>query len=256
MDPIVTRVSGRPLAAGAPRARQGPVPAGGGGDRTGIGVASALESGTVQNGNALAFDPSGSAGLPDRLQETHATTRAATLSNDRGWWHSRGRGERGCLPRCNDEPNQDHQDADTHPGRRCPLGPPPLPQPPPEKGSSLISMLDEDCWLRKIPSISNVPLSIGVVRSTPKRLVEPRLAREAVKKSAAFPKCPRNDELTPIVLLSFRLGFVVPLFRDLGRVAVGAGHPLGPTHRSDGLKAPGIVNEVQDVQHPCTHHPS
>ena len=59
-----------------------------------------------------------------------------------------------------------------------------------------------------------------------------------------------------LILLSFRLGFVVPLFRDLGRVAVEAGHPLGPTHRSDGLKAPGIVNEVQDVQHPCTHHPS
>ena len=58
------------------------------------------------------------------------------------------------------------------------------------------------------------------------------------------------------LLLSFRLGVVVPLFRDLGRVAVRAGHPLGPTHRSDGLKAPGIVNEVQDVQHPCTHHPS
>ena len=59
-----------------------------------------------------------------------------------------------------------------------------------------------------------------------------------------------------LILLSFRLGFVVSLLRDLGRVAVGAGHPLGPTHRSDGLKAPGIVNEVQDVQHPCTHHPS
>ena len=59
-----------------------------------------------------------------------------------------------------------------------------------------------------------------------------------------------------LILLSFRLGFVGPLFRDLGRVAVGAGYPLGPTHRSDGLKAPGIVNEVQDVQHPCTHHPS
>ncbi len=48
-----------------------------------------------------------------------------------------------------------------------------------------------------------------------------------------------------LILLSFRLGFVVPLFRDLERVAVGAGHPLGPTHRSDGLKAPGIVNELQ-----------
>ena len=59
-----------------------------------------------------------------------------------------------------------------------------------------------------------------------------------------------------LILLSCRLGFVVPLFRDLGRVAVGAGHPLGPMHRSDGLKAPGIVNEVQDVQHPYTHHPS
>ena len=59
-----------------------------------------------------------------------------------------------------------------------------------------------------------------------------------------------------LILLSFRLGFVMPLFRDLGRVAVGAGHPLGPTHRSDGLKAPGIVNEVQDIEHPCTHHPS
>ena len=58
-----------------------------------------------------------------------------------------------------------------------------------------------------------------------------------------------------LILLSFRLGFVVPLFRDLGRVAVGAGRPLGPTHRSDGLKAPGIVNEVQDIEHPCTHHP-
>ena len=48
-----------------------------------------------------------------------------------------------------------------------------------------------------------------------------------------------------LILLSCRLGFVVPLFRDLGRVAVGAGHPLGPTHRSDGLKAPGIVNEFK-----------
>ena len=38
--------------------------------------------------NALAFDPSGSAGLPDRLQETHATTRAATLSDDHGWWQA------------------------------------------------------------------------------------------------------------------------------------------------------------------------
>ena len=50
-----------------------------------------------------------------------------------------------------------------------------------------------------------------------------------------------------LMLLSFRLGFVVPLFRDLGKVAVGAGHPLGPTHRSDGLKAPVIVNEVQAI---------
>jgi hypothetical protein len=58
-----------------------------------------------------------------------------------------------------------------------------------------------------------------------------------------------------LIPLSFRLGFVVPLFRDLGRLAVGADHPLGPTHRSDGPKAPGIVDEVQDVQHPCTHHP-
>lgn len=59
-----------------------------------------------------------------------------------------------------------------------------------------------------------------------------------------------------LILLSFRLGFVVPLFRDLGRVAVRAGHPLGPTHRSDGLKALGIVNEVQNIEHPCTHNPS
>ena len=59
-----------------------------------------------------------------------------------------------------------------------------------------------------------------------------------------------------LILLSFRLRFVVSLFRDLGRVAVGAGDPLGPTHRSNGLKAPGIVDEVQYVEHPCTHHPS
>src|SRR5208337_2818861 len=59
-----------------------------------------------------------------------------------------------------------------------------------------------------------------------------------------------------LILLSFRLRFVASLFRDLGRVAVGAGDPLEPTHRSDGLKAPGIVDEVQYVEHPCTHHPS
>ena len=114
MDPIVTRVSGRPLAAGVPRGASGTGPCRRGGDRTGIGVASALESGTVQKENALAFDPSGSAGLPDRLQETYATTRAATLSDDHGWRRS----ERGRLLRYNDERNQDHQDADTHPGRR------------------------------------------------------------------------------------------------------------------------------------------
>ena len=33
-------------------------------------------------------------------------------------------------------------------------------------------------------------MSRQVVRSTPKRLVEPCLAREAVKKRAASPKCP------------------------------------------------------------------
>ena len=69
---------------------EGPVPAGAGGAGTGRWGSDAFGSGTVQNGNALAFYASGSAGLPDRLEVTHATTRAAIVDQNRGWRRSRG----------------------------------------------------------------------------------------------------------------------------------------------------------------------
>ena len=196
MDPIVTRVSGRPLAAGAPRRVR---------DRS--------------SPEGVAIEP----GLALRVQWSQELSRMGMR------WRSTHPGRPACQIVCRrptpqlgqrpspmtaaggtagDEANEavstDTRRAKPRPSGCRYLSGTAMPTWPPEKESSLISMLDEDCWLRKIPSISDVPLSIGVVRSTPKRLVEPRLAREAVKKSAASPRCPRNDELTPIVFATVR----------------------------------------------------
>ena len=153
MDPIVTRVSGRPLAAGAPRGASGTGPR-----RRGwrsnrdwrcecSGVRNCPEWECVgvrpvrvgRLARSFAGDPrhnSGSDPLQCPRLVAQPGTRRTRLSPPM---------QRRAKPRPS--------------GCRYPSGTA-MPTWPPEKESSLISMLDEDCWLRKIPSISDVPLSI------------------------------------------------------------------------------------------------
>ena len=153
MDPIVTRVSGRPLAAGAPRRVRDRSPPEG-----------------------VAIEP----GLALRVQWSQELSRMGMR------WRSTRPGRPACQIVCRrptpqlgqrpspmtaaggtagDEANEavstDTRRAKPRPsGCRYPSGTA-MPTWPPAKESSLISMLDEDCWLRKIHSISDVPLSIS-----------------------------------------------------------------------------------------------
>jgi hypothetical protein len=56
-----------------------------------------------------------------------------------------------------------------------------------------------------------------------------------------------------VVALAMRLGVITPVLDDrLGR-AVGADDPVGPAHLPDGLVAPGVVDEIPDVDHWSVH---
>src|SRR5262249_17353107 len=52
-----------------------------------------------------------------------------------------------------------------------------------------------------------------------------------------------------LVAPAVRLGLIPAVLGNLGGAARGAPHAVGPTHRPDGLKAPGGLDEGLDVDH-------
>src|SRR6476620_7884625 len=55
-----------------------------------------------------------------------------------------------------------------------------------------------------------------------------------------------------LVPLAVGLGVVAAVLDDRGRAARGTGDAVGPPHVTDGLEAPGVVEEVLDVHHDAT----